>query len=172
MSTESTPGNVPLNDGLGPTPEPVHRLRRYAGLTMRTARSPNMTAREAISVGNWLAAMDAELAEWRKLRDPANLHVNLLRGQPAQLTREQAMHLCADDLQRMAELEAVAKHEADCAEAFKAEADDLRQQLADEKRQHDVTRGELERTRLVRDEAMRDLDNLHRSNYREAVGRA
>lgn len=117
--------------GAGPVeptvrPEPVDRLLRYAGQTMRTARSPNITAREAITVGNWLAAMDAELAEWRKLRDPANLHVNLLRGQPAQLTREQAMHLCADDLQRMAELEAVAKHEADCAEAFKAEAESLR----------------------------------------------
>lgn len=31
---------------------------------------------------------------------------------------------------------------------------DLRQQLEDEQRQHDITRGELERTRLVRDEAL------------------
>lgn len=73
--------------------------------------------------------MSAELAQWRKLRDPAILHVNLLRGLPAQLTREQAMHLCGDDLQRMAELEAVAKHEADCAEAYKAEAERLRGML-------------------------------------------
>ena len=37
-------------------PEPVERLLKYAGKTMRTARSPNLTAREAIEVGNWLAA--------------------------------------------------------------------------------------------------------------------
>lgn len=35
----------------------------------------------------------AELAEWRKLRDPATLHVNLLRGVPAQLPREMYLHL-------------------------------------------------------------------------------
>jgi hypothetical protein len=38
-------------------PEPVERLLSYAGKTMRTARSPNLTAREAIEVGNWLAAV-------------------------------------------------------------------------------------------------------------------
>lgn len=37
-------------------PEPVERLMRYAGKTMRTARNPNLTAREAIEVGNWIAA--------------------------------------------------------------------------------------------------------------------
>ena len=73
---------------------------------------------------------------------------------------------------QMAELDALARHEADCAEAYKAEAADLRQQLDDEQRQHDITRGELERTRLVRDEALRDLEQIQRSEYREAIGLA
>lgn len=38
----------------GPLPEPVQRLLRYAGQTMRTARNPNLTAREAIQVGDWM----------------------------------------------------------------------------------------------------------------------
>jgi hypothetical protein len=37
---------------------------------------------------------------------------------------------------------------------------DLQQQLADEQRQHAITRGELERTRLVRDEALRAQESL------------
>jgi anti-sigma regulatory factor (Ser/Thr protein kinase) len=41
-----------------------------------------------------------------------------------------------------------------CADA--AEIADLRQQLEDEKRQHELTRGDLERTRLARDEALKD----------------
>lgn len=34
-----------------------------------------------------------EVKEWRKLKDPANLHANLLRGFPAKLTQEQLNHL-------------------------------------------------------------------------------
>jgi hypothetical protein len=34
---------------------------------------------------------------------------------------------------------------------------DLRNQLADEQRQHDITRGDLVRTRLVRDEALQQV---------------
>jgi len=37
-------------------PEIVQRVRRYAGQTMRTARNPNITARECIELANWLAA--------------------------------------------------------------------------------------------------------------------
>lgn len=40
-----------------PMPEPVQRLSRYAGQTMRTARNPNITAREAIEIGDYLAAI-------------------------------------------------------------------------------------------------------------------
>lgn len=41
-------------------------------------------------------------------------------------------------------------------DAAMAEADDLSLQLQDERRQHEITRGDLERTRLVRDELMRE----------------
>ena len=37
-------------------PGPIVRLLRFAGQTMRTARNPCLTAREAIEVGNWLLA--------------------------------------------------------------------------------------------------------------------
>lgn len=47
-------------------------------------KPPEPTARQACS---------AELDEWRKLRDPETLHANLLRGQPARLSREQLLHL-------------------------------------------------------------------------------
>ena len=42
-------------------------------------------------------------------------------------------------------------------ERLRYEVADLRQQLADEKRQHEITQGDLVRTRLVRDEAISDL---------------
>ena len=34
----------------------MQRVKRYAGQTMRTARNPNITARECIELANWLAA--------------------------------------------------------------------------------------------------------------------
>lgn len=34
-----------------------------------------------------------ELAEWHKLRDPVNLHVNLLRGMPCKLTTQALLHI-------------------------------------------------------------------------------
>lgn len=83
-----------------------------------------------------IAELRAELAEWHKLRDPVNLHVNLLRGMPAKMTNEQIWHLVADDRDRLADLELLAKHESDCAEAFKAEAAALRalvQDIADKR---------------------------------------
>jgi len=38
----------------------------------------------------------AELFEWQALRDPHVLHSNLLRGLPAQLSREQLRHVLGD----------------------------------------------------------------------------
>jgi hypothetical protein len=35
-------------------PEIVQRVKRYAGQTMRTARNPNITARECIELANWI----------------------------------------------------------------------------------------------------------------------
>lgn len=46
------------------------------------------------------------LLEWQKLRDPAVLHSNLLRGLPARLTQNQALHLIGDDADRIAQIEA------------------------------------------------------------------
>lgn len=41
-------------------------------------------------------AAEVTLADWEKLRDPTTLHVNLLRGFPAKLSREQLLHLAGD----------------------------------------------------------------------------
>jgi hypothetical protein len=38
-------------------------------------------------------ALKNELSEWEKLKDPNTLHVNLLRGFPARLTKDQLDHL-------------------------------------------------------------------------------
>ena len=46
------------------------------------------------------------LLGWQKLRDPVVLHANLLRGRPARLTQNQALHLIGDDADRIAEIEA------------------------------------------------------------------
>jgi hypothetical protein len=40
-----------------------------------------------------IAEMEKELAEWRKLRDPAALHHNLLRGEPARLPARELLHI-------------------------------------------------------------------------------
>ena len=40
-------------------PEIVQRVKSYAGQTMRTARSPNITARECIDLANWIVALNA-----------------------------------------------------------------------------------------------------------------
>ena len=42
----------PLTD----EPEIVQRVKRYAGQTLRTARNPNITARECIELADWLVA--------------------------------------------------------------------------------------------------------------------
>ena len=47
-----------------------------------------------------VVALRAEVAEWEKLRGPALLHVNLLRGQPAQLTQAMFAHLAGIDALR------------------------------------------------------------------------
>ena len=45
-------------------PEIVARVMRYAGQTMRTARNPNITARECIELADWIkAALTAPAAE-------------------------------------------------------------------------------------------------------------
>ena len=41
----------------------------------------------------------SEVREWRKLSDPAVMHVNLLRGMPCRLTPNLLLHLLGDDMQ-------------------------------------------------------------------------
>jgi hypothetical protein len=38
-----------------------------------------------------------QVAEWERLRDPANLHINLLRGIPCKLDRAAYLHLAGDE---------------------------------------------------------------------------
>ena len=61
---------------------------------MREAGVPEDAVRSFLEM---LADRDRLLAEWEKLRDPAALHANLLRGEPARLTREQLCHLAGAD---------------------------------------------------------------------------
>lgn len=42
-------------------------------------------------------ALRAKVAEWEKLRDPVTLHVSLLRGFPARLSRAVFLHLAGDE---------------------------------------------------------------------------
>ena len=55
-----------------------------------------------------ITELEAELTEWEKLKDPINLHVNLLRGVPCRLDRMQhLLHLAGatdyDDLRAVRE---------------------------------------------------------------------
>ena len=47
-------------------PEVVQRIKRYAGQTMRTARNPNITARECIELAGWIAANTSPQPAQRK----------------------------------------------------------------------------------------------------------
>jgi hypothetical protein len=50
-------------------PEIVQRVKRYAGQTMRTARNPNITARECIELANWLATNTTPPAQQAPVRE-------------------------------------------------------------------------------------------------------
>ena len=47
------------------------------------------------------ATLTAQVEEWRRLTDPTVLHVSLLRGLPAQLTRQQFLHLAGDEPRKL-----------------------------------------------------------------------
>ena len=67
--------------------------------------------------GSWVNPLAAEVEDWRKLLDPVNLHVNLLKGKPAQLTKAQLAHLLGQDYTAL--LAEVEKYRAD-AERYRA----------------------------------------------------
>lgn len=52
--------------------------------------------RRLAAVEQEVIRLKAELSEWEKLRDPATLHANLLRGLPAQLDSATFLHLAGD----------------------------------------------------------------------------
>ena len=52
----ATPQAQPAREPLTDEPEIVQRVKRFAGQTLRTARNPNITARECIELADWLAA--------------------------------------------------------------------------------------------------------------------
>lgn len=43
-----------------------------------------------------LVKLQKEVSEWRKLKDPIVLHINLLRGIPARLTQDMLRHIAGD----------------------------------------------------------------------------
>ncbi len=53
-------------------------------------------ARESLRTA--LSALVVRATEWEMLKNPEYLHANLLRGIPAQLTREQFLHLAGNDI--------------------------------------------------------------------------
>jgi hypothetical protein len=69
-------------------PEIVRRVKRYAGKTMRTARNPNITARECIELANWVvAAPPAAQRQWVGLTDEeygAMYNMHIRNGGPIQ----------------------------------------------------------------------------------------
>jgi hypothetical protein len=48
-----------------------------------------------------LAKAREQVVEWEKLKDPINLHASLLMGLPAQLTKEQILHLLGEEGTRL-----------------------------------------------------------------------
>ena len=63
-------------------PEIVQRVRRYAGQTMRTARNPNITARECIELANWLAANTTPPTAQRQWVDLMDEDIGKIRDCP------------------------------------------------------------------------------------------
>jgi hypothetical protein len=51
------------------------------------------TPKELIDARARIKELEAENAEWQKLKDPVDLHLNLLRGFPCHLDRTYALHL-------------------------------------------------------------------------------
>lgn len=73
----------------------IERLRNY--------RPIDSTSKLINEAAERITELESQLAEWEKLKDPINLHVNLLRGVPCRLDRMQhLLHLAGatdyDDL--------------------------------------------------------------------------
>lgn len=75
----------------GKRKELIERLRHRARYLL------SIEVNDAFPLLNEAADMLEADEQWELLRDPAVLHVNLLRGLPAQLTKEHLLHLLGDD---------------------------------------------------------------------------
>jgi hypothetical protein len=71
-------------------PEIVQRVKRYAGQTMRTARNPNITARECIELANWIVATPPAAHDLQAELDATNRQVEILSDALAESQREVA----------------------------------------------------------------------------------
>jgi len=69
-------------------PEIVQRVKRYAGQTMRTARNPNITARECIELANWIVATPPAAHDLQAELDATNRQVEILSDALAESRRE------------------------------------------------------------------------------------
>lgn len=78
-------------------------------LTDQELQSLRNQGNEAEAAADEIAALRAEVAEWQKLRNPAVLHANLLRGLPARLDAATYLHLGGHDQLLAAERERCAK---------------------------------------------------------------
>jgi hypothetical protein len=69
-------------------PEIVQRVKRYAGQTMRTARNPNITARECIELANWIVATPPAAHDLQAELDATNRQVEILSDALAESQRQ------------------------------------------------------------------------------------
>ncbi len=90
MTKDDRPDGSALSEGLGVAPERelVERLRRAAA-----KKWPDSHPAQPYSLFSQAAD---ELEKWLGLQDPRTLHAALLRGLPAQLTREQFIDLAGN----------------------------------------------------------------------------
>jgi hypothetical protein len=101
---------------------PVDQSVRPLIAKLRAMQLPG--AESELTVMCWDAAEAlTELEEWRKLRDPVTLHVSLLRGIPARLSRETLLHMAGADQLRAALL--ALAHAADDVGVAHFDSDDL-----------------------------------------------
>lgn len=90
-----------MSANLPPLPEP-HSTRKVwvDGIPSHLFTAEQMFAFRARGLAAQAAeveALQAKVAEWEKLHDPVTLHVSLLRGFPARLSRAVFLHLAGDE---------------------------------------------------------------------------
>lgn len=128
----------------------ANRGRRDGDVVANGAATPaNMAYIAAANPATVLAliadneAKAAELAEWRKLKDPNALHINMLAGIPARLPAETLLHLAGEQYQGMAARIAELEREVEDANQARREAQ-LATQAAQTSRDSAITQARRE----------------------------